>query len=183
VFHHDTVEYGSLTPQLIMPRCTNSSLQLHLPKVDAKQRVWQTHYLIYSGARVQKPIKCGVVVFATAGVLAVLITPALDELPCVGKHSVHHTPPFTTILPFLTVCSAFALVSAQHRAGIAAVHGHTFFQLYACLLNSYPSYKVVGVERGFEIQAATYLGLFPPMFCAIQWAANSGKSHPVGSIL
>jgi hypothetical protein len=46
---------------------------------------------------------------AMAGVLTVLITPALDELPCVGKHIAYHTAPPTTILPFLTLPSAFAL--------------------------------------------------------------------------
>ena len=46
------------------------------------------------------------VVLAAAAVLIVLVTPALDELPCtVGKHTPYRAAPVsvTTILPFLTL--------------------------------------------------------------------------------
>jgi len=48
------------------------------------------------------------VVLAAAAVLIVLVTPALDELPCtMGKHTRNRTAPVsaTTILPFLTFLS------------------------------------------------------------------------------
>jgi hypothetical protein len=48
------------------------------------------------------------VVLAAAAVLIVLVTPALDELPCtVGKHARCQAAPVsvTTILPFLTLLS------------------------------------------------------------------------------
>jgi len=45
-------------------------------------------------------------VLAAAAVLIVLVTPALDELPCtVGKHTRCQPVSVTTILPFLTLLS------------------------------------------------------------------------------
>ena len=52
--------------------------------------------------------KCALVILAAAAVLAVLITPALDELPCtIVKHTRYRAVPVaaTTILPFLTLLS------------------------------------------------------------------------------
>ena len=48
------------------------------------------------------------VVLAAAAVLIVLVTPALDELPCtIGKHTRYRavSVSVTTILPFLTLFS------------------------------------------------------------------------------
>jgi hypothetical protein len=57
---------------------------------------------------VQGPIKCALVVLAAAAILIVLVTPALDELPCtIGQHTRNRRVPVsaTTILPFLTLPS------------------------------------------------------------------------------
>lgn len=53
-------------------------------------------------------IKCGLVVLAAVAVLVVLVTPALDELPCtIGKHTRYRVVPVsvTTMLPSLTLFS------------------------------------------------------------------------------
>jgi hypothetical protein len=57
---------------------------------------------------VQGSIKCALVVLAATAVLIVLVTPALDELPCtMGKDSRNRTVlvAATTILPFLILPS------------------------------------------------------------------------------
>jgi hypothetical protein len=46
------------------------------------------------------------VVLAAAAVLIVLVTPALDELPCtMGKHTRNRTVPVPATTPFLTLLS------------------------------------------------------------------------------
>jgi hypothetical protein len=53
---------------------------------------------------VRESIKCLLVVIAAAAVLIVLITPALDELPCtITKHTRHQSAlvSVTAIVPFL----------------------------------------------------------------------------------
>jgi hypothetical protein len=62
---------------------------------------------------VQGPIKCALVILAAAAVLSVLITPALDELPCtVGKRAPHLTAlvwvaAISPLAPFLSSAAVY----------------------------------------------------------------------------